>query len=62
MAAELFMDSLKKKKFHVAGNSKIDHPEKENQLSKHVINVFTAKLLNHKVYQLIFPILKVRQK
>lgn len=41
----------------VAGNSKIDHPEKENQLSKHVINVFTAKLLiyTEAVYQLIFP-------
>lgn len=48
----------------VAGNSKIDHPEKENQLSKHVINVFTAELLiyTQTVYQLIFPLLKVRVK
>jgi hypothetical protein len=29
----------------VTGNSKIDHPDEENQLSKHVINVFTAKSL-----------------
>lgn len=41
----------------VADNIKIDHPEKGNQLSKHVINVFTAKLLiyTEAVYQLTFP-------
>lgn len=58
MAAELKKKKRKRKTFHVAGNSKIDHPEKENQLSKHVINVFTAKLLNHTVAKsinLYFP-------
>lgn len=45
LCAPLKKKNKKTQTFIVTGNSKIDCPNKGNQLSKHIINVFAAKLL-----------------